>query len=619
MLNAIRRLASTWVGKIIGALLVIAMATFGLPTILQTLNTNSILKVGGEDITITDFQRRVVETYGRNLTGQEMQQEGGKVLSTLMIESAVGQYTNSLGLGASDAQLAFMLREDQRFNGLVGKFDRDVFASYLRQMGYTENQYYDQLRRTARANQLETALTAGVPVPTTTSEIVRHYQTDTRTIEYFILNGANAPAVPAPTEAELAAYLTDHQATYRTKETRATDILLLTLDSLAEQYPPTEEEISAEYESTKDQLVRIETRDVKQITLPDDEKVAFFEQQQAAGVDFDTAAAASGLQVNDFGTVTKAGLIDTILADAAFSIGKAGDFVIIPGIGGKRVVGVTSIVPGGQISFEDAKADIAKRLALATAREHYIETQDQIEELRAGLRPLKEIAERLKLKVTSLILTNDGDGLKDVQGLPEADYPRVIVPVFAAEPGKLTPSVALGTEGNVWFEVGTIEPARDQTLDEVRDAVVAAWTAQKTTEAIEADAASAVADLEQRTSIQIVAYQHNAEAKTSEPFTRFGKSEGDIDITLAGKIFGVGPTAAGWALNGKGDHVVYHIIDAAPSNDPIAADTLAALKNGTAAAIFQAVRQGILSETGTGAINQTALATAFGLDTTAQQ
>ena len=193
------------------------------------------------------------------------------------------------------------------------------------------------------------------------------------------------------------------------------------------------------------------------------------------------------------------------------------------------------------------------------------------------------------------------------------------MPVFAAEPGKLTPSVALGTEGNVWFEVGAIEPARDQTLDEVRDAVVAAWTAQKTTEAIEADAASAVADLEQKTSIQIVAYQHNAEAQTSEPFTRFGKSEGDIDITLAGKIFGVGPTAAGWAQNGKGDHVVYHTIEASPSTEPVPPATMAALADGTAAAIFEAVRQGILTEYGTGAINETALATAFGLDTTAQQ
>ena len=324
MLNAIRRLASTWVGKVIGALLVIAMATFGLPTILQTLNTNSILKVGGEDITITDFQRRVIETYGRNLTGQEMQQEGGKVLTALMTDSAVGQYTGSLGLGASDAQLSQILRADTRFNGLLDKFDRDVFTSYLRQMGYTENQFYDQLRRSARADQLQTALTGGVPVPTTTSEIVRHYQTDTRTIEYFIINAENAPPVPVPNDAELTAYLTDHQATYRTKETRATDILLLTLDTLAEQYPATDEEVLAEYERTKDQLVRIETRDVKQVTLPDDEKVAFFEQQQAAGVDFDTAAAASGLQVNDFGTVTKSGLIDTILADAAFAISKAG-------------------------------------------------------------------------------------------------------------------------------------------------------------------------------------------------------------------------------------------------------------------------------------------------------
>ena len=98
--------------------------------------------------------------------------------------------------------------------------------------------------------------------------------------------------------------------------------------------------------------------------------------------------------------MAKTDVIDPILADAAFGLAKEGDFAIIPGIGGKRAIGVTKIEAGGTTSLDDAKADHrASAWRSAKAKAAYADVQDQIEELRAAFKPLKDIADRYKLPV----------------------------------------------------------------------------------------------------------------------------------------------------------------------------------------------------------------------------
>ena len=63
MLHFMRRFANSWGGKILGAALIVALAAFGVPSILATLDANSLTKVGDQDITTSDFMR----LYQQNL------------------------------------------------------------------------------------------------------------------------------------------------------------------------------------------------------------------------------------------------------------------------------------------------------------------------------------------------------------------------------------------------------------------------------------------------------------------------------------------------------------------------------------------------------------------------
>ncbi len=620
MLNLMRRFATTLVGKILGGLLLIGMAGFGISNVILDLGSTTLARVGNEDITTTQFSRayqqqlnQFAQQTGQMPTSQQALQMGipTSVIARLASDSAINQLAVSYGIGVSDAQLAKMVREDPSFANTLGNFDRATFQQVLAQSGYTEAEYFDLQTRAARRQQIAMGLFAGSPVPKTAAELLNRYRNDTRTVEYFTLNSTSLPDIAAPTEDDLKAYLKDHQTEFRTKETRTADVLVLTPEAMAAlpDYQPTEDEIKAEYDKTKDSLTKVEKRQIQQVALTDPSKESFF----TPGSNFLDDVKAAGLTATDFGLQAKSEVIDPAVADAAFGLAKEGDFAIIPGIGGKRVIGVTKIEAGGTTSYEDAKPIVARNLAIAKAKAAYADIQDQIESLRAGLKPLKEIADRYKLPVSTVTITAGGPELSSVTSLPEADRAKVATAIFAATQGKLAPTVAVNSNENIYFDLSKVEAARDQTLDEVKDKVTAAWTAAKTDAALKAEVDAIVKELDGGKSFQDVAAERTQFATISQPITRDGDKTNVLTQQVATAIFSKGPDSHGWAIDGDGEYVVYHVTDVTPAQGEGDKNIKDFLENSERDALYAEFVGGIRDEAGI-KINQQALSQLLNLD-----
>lgn len=607
MLNFMRRFANSLFGKILGAALIVALAGFGLPTILQQLDANSMTRVGDEDITTTDFQRlyqqnlnTFAQQTGQLPTNEQALQFGipTSVLNQLTTRAAINQFALKNGIGVSDTKLAELVRQDSSFFGVLGTFDRSVYDQVLAQQGMTSEQYFETQRKAARRQQVAIGLFAGSKVSQTALDLLNRYRNDLRTVEYFTLNSTSLASIPEPTEEDLAAYLTTNQAQFRTVETRTADVVLLTNDALAALpgYQPTDPEIEAEYERTKQSLLKVERRDIKQVAMPSDGTAKWFEIQRDAGVKFEDALKTSGLTAIDIGNLTKAEVSDSALADAAFGLAAPGDFTVIAGVGGRRLVAVTAIEPGGQVTLEEARADIIKKLALDKARAAYTDIQDQVEELRAAFQPLKTIAERYGLPVTTVTLTAPGTELSAVAGLAEENRAKAAEAIFAGEVGKLSATVSYGATNNVFFDLTAVEPARDQTLDEVRDGVSAAWTNQKTDEALRAEVDAIIAELDGGKSFADLAAERNQFATVSAPITRAGDGTTVLNQQVATNIFSSGPDTHGWAVNGDGDYLVYHVTDVTPPTTPPADDVVTFLTDGTRNALYADFITGVTDE-----------------------
>ena len=624
MLKFMRRFASTWIGKLLGGLLLIGMAAFGISNVIVDLGSNTLARVGNEDITTTQFQRayqqqlnQFAQQTGQMPTNQQAMQFGipGSVINQLASDSAINQFAQSYGIGVSDAQLAVMVRNDPSFAGNLGSFDKGQFESVLQQNGYTQAEYFELQTRAARRAQIAMGLFEGTVVPKTAEDLLNRYRNDTRTVEYFTLNATSVSNVPDPTDADLKAYLAAHQADFRTKETRTIDVMALTPDLLATlpDYQPTEDEIKAEYDRTKDTLTKTEKRDIQQVVLSDPNKEQFFKP----GTNFLDDAKAAGLTPTDFGLLAKTDVTDPSLADAAFSIPSEGGFAIIAGVGAKRVVGVTKIEGGGTISYDEAKPQLIKNLAMAKAKAAYADVQDQVESLRAGLKPIKDIAARFKLPVATVALTSDGSQLSSYPGIAEADRPKVTTAVFAAKEGKLAPTVAIAANDNVYFDLTKVDPARDQTLDEVKDKVSAAWTAAKTDDALKAEVAAIIKELDSGKSFQDVATERNQFATVSPPITRDGDKASVLSQQVATQIFASGPNSYGSTVDADGEYLVYHVTDVTPAQGEGDKNIADFLTNSQRNGFYTAFINGLRDEQGIH-INQQALSQTLNLDQQAQ-
>ncbi|MHA6728563.1 peptidylprolyl isomerase [Devosia sp. A369] len=568
MLDSLRDFAKSWPGKVMGAFLLAGLAGFGINNVITDLGSSTVARVGDAEINSRQFLRAYqnevnawAQRYGTFPTAEEAMNLGipSAVLQNLAQGAALDQMASSFGLGVSEHKLSEMLREDPSFQNALGTFNPTSFSQVLQQSGITEAEYFQTQSDAARREQLILSLFADTTLPTTASSLINRYIADQRTIDYFVLAETNIDTPAAPTEAELTAYLAEHQAEFRTVETRRVQMLRLSTAELAATKTIDDEAIAAEYERTKANLTKPERRTIQQVVL-NAEQVTAFEAGLAAGTPFEALIAEAGLTPTDLGTMAQADITDANLANAAFGLAEGG-FAVIDGVAGKRAVHVSAIDAGGVPSLADAHDQIAEALAMTAARNDIAEVQDQIEELRAAFRPLTEIAQRFGLDLYEADVTASGTELSVLPNLAAEDAPRVTQAIFKAAEGALTPSISLAGNGNLWFDLNTIEPARDQTLDEVRDTLVDTVTTERINNAILAAQADAVKRLDNGEALADVAASYNVFPQFSLPFTRFGSEDGTVDPAVASAAFAGDANHHGATVSQSGEFIVFQVTD----------------------------------------------------------
>jgi peptidyl-prolyl cis-trans isomerase D len=194
-------------------------------------------------------------------------------------------------------------------------------------------------------------------------------------------------------------------------------------------------------------------------------------------------------------------------------------------------------------------------------------------------------------------LTAAGDELSAVTSLTEENRPRVAQAVFEAEQGELAPTIAISANNNVWFDLTSIEPARDQTLDEVRDAVTAALTNERTEAALTAVVEEVLSRLEAGEAFADVAGSLNLFPVLSQPLTRSGDGTTVLNQTVANAAFNGGEGHFGSAVNGDGDQVVFQVVEITPGGEATP-QVLQALSDGTRQSLYSGFVGGIRQDAG---------------------
>lgn len=533
MLDSLRNAAQTRVVKGLLALLILSFMVWGGQTLMVPSTPNAVVTVGDIKVSASDFrlayERQVAllsRQLGTPLSRQQAQAFGveNQVYAQLVAGAALDQLATDMNLGLSEDRLARLIGEDPAFHGVNGQFDRLTFSSVLRNAGLTEQDYINNRSQVAVRSQIVDALTDGYTAPKVLVDAIGKYRHETRTIDYLLLSNANIDAVKTPGDEVLAPWFESRKANYRAPEYRKISYIKLEPEDLAAPDAVTEEELRADYEKRKESYRTPATRTVEQLTFPSREAADAAAAKLAAGTSFDDLVKAEGKTSADvlLGDFTKDRMPDAKIADAAFAVAQDGGTTpVVEGAFGPVILRVTNIRPDAVRSFDEVKEELRKEIALDAAREQLVGLHDKIEDERAGGVTVKEIAEQLKLKLVTVDAVDasgkdqNGDEVKD---LPE---PRALLQeVFKADVGTDTLAVNIGRDGSAWFDVEEIIPARDRTLDEVRDEVAADWTAEQQRAALAAKAKELKERIEKGAKLADIASELGLVVETKTGLTR---------------------------------------------------------------------------------------------------
>jgi peptidyl-prolyl cis-trans isomerase D len=559
MLSGIRGAAETWLGKVVltilFAFLIVSFAIWGIGDLFRQAGGNSALaSVGRTDITAEAFRRvyqqRILEIQqrSRGFTSDQARAIGldRQVLNQMISETALDENARRLGLAISTEDVARSLASNTAFKAADGRFSRPAFDAYLRDVGLTEGAFLQQQRQATLRQQIGEAVSGGFSSPVAVLEMLHRYRAEERSVQYIVIPGAIASALPAPTDEALKALHEQRKAAFRAPEYRAFNALVLSPSEFASEIQVSDAELRQAYDRgvAASRFGTPEKRQIQQIVFPNSVEATAAAERLKGGLTWEALLEERKLKASDadIGLKARAELPDRALAEAAFALAKDAISAPVQGPFGTVILRVVAIDAGTSAPFETVKEALRAEVAAGKLtgdgelRRKIDGIHDHIEELRSSGKSLQQVADELKRPLTA-ISAADAQGRdkagEAIKGIP--DTADVLKAVFLSERGVDNEAIRTREGGYVWFEIQSIERGRERTFDEVRAQVDEAWRNDEAARLTNQSANEYLKRVEAGEKLEAIATELGVSVETAQGVTRNGNDA-------------VGPSAAATAF-----------------------------------------------------------------------
>jgi peptidyl-prolyl cis-trans isomerase D len=575
MLRGLRKASSNWLGKAIMfgvvGFLAISFAIWGIGDIFRGRGLSTVAYIGRTEITIEQFRnlynerlQQYARQFGRPITPEQARAIGldRLVIGQLISEVMLDERARALGLALSDAEVAKEITNDPSFRGPSGQFDRQRFEQTIRSAGYTEGRFVAEQRRRLLRRELAGTIASGLTAPKALVEAMNRYQNEQRSIEYVLLDRAQAGDIPAPSPEELAKYFEERKILFRAPEYRKLVVVSLIPSEQARWIEISDADLKRAYEERLARYTTPERRHILQIDFPNAEAASAAAERIAKGASFTEIAKelGKGEKDIDLGTVTKAALIDRAVADAAFALKEGEVSAPVQGRFGTVLVQAVKIEPEQVRSLEQAAPELKQEIATARAKTEIFDVYNKIEDARAEGKTLAEAAANLKLEARTIEAV-DRSG-RDPTGTPVKlpDEQRLLAGAFSTDVG-IERDPLQTQDGYVWYDVVAITPSRERPLDEVKDQVEARWREQEIAARLTTKATGILDKLKAGTTLADVAAQDRLKVETLSGLRR-GQPSGPLPAAAVDTVFRTAKDAAGTAeASEPAEQVVFRVTD----------------------------------------------------------
>lgn len=561
MIQWMHSLSKSWMATLMMGALSLSFVLWGIGDIFQGSISNSVAVVGGTKIDQGEFSR-AYRNMVRNQSAQmgteitpEMAQKmglGQVALQQMVSRTALDNAADRLGLTTPDSAVAQDVRTMDAFRGPTGQFDRVSFQQAIQNAGYTEQQFLDEVREDMTRSQLTNAVEANFILPSAYSEGLFLYINERRAADYVVLGPDAAGTIEKPDDAVLEAYVKANAARYSSPEYRDVQFAEITPADISGQVPVTDAQIKQQYEATKDTYVVPEKRNIEQIEFKTEAEAKAARQKIDGGMDFAQLGASRGLKPADIelGTLTEADLPDPARAKAIFALPL--DQVSPPlktAFGSWVLARVTKIEAGTSRTLEQATPDIRKTLQNNLIQAKMVDMINAYSDARNSGDDLAQAAKKAGMHVEHLAAV-DSRGMtpEGTRSSAPAD-PEFFSTLFGAEVGDDVDPFNTKLGNYYVIHVNGVTPPKLKTLDQVRDAATAAWTAEQRNKILTAKAKTLTAQAAKDKSLDGIAKTLGASVQHSPSLSR-QTNDAVFSSGLVESLFDAPPGGVVWGQDG---------------------------------------------------------------------
>ena len=490
MLAGIRTFSKSIFAKIIFGVIALSFVIWGLNASMLNLGTSrEVAEIGSQRITPVEldraFQRSVQNMrnmFGPNFNQQQAIQMGllNNTVQSLVSQKILREDAKNIGIGISDDKVREQIFSSDSFKDpATGQFSRDRFMQALYQAGYTENEFINGVRGDMMSQQVVDSLTSPATVPDIMARQIVAYRNEQRSGSFFALSKDEFANIPVANDATLRAYHEDNAAQFTAPESRDVTLATLSAADLVQTITVTEEEIAQSYAQREPEFQTPEKRTVEQILFaPNEEQTAREAYNRLTeGADFMAVAEDAGMTeaMVKLGEFTANDILPD-LSEATFALEEGGISEPVETALGWHIIRVPSVTPGSTQSLDEVRDIIVDGLKQYKAEDAIYDLAAAFdEELGAGT-PIEDAARDVGARTYKLDGVVRGEGLagQNVDGAEEIN-----AKIFELENGEesFLEETASGTRYVVRVE--NVTPSALRPFDEVRDEVVAAWTAEE--------------------------------------------------------------------------------------------------------------------------------------------
>lgn len=467
---------------ILMAMLILGLGGFGARNFGGSVR--AIGSVGDRDIDLRDYARAlrrevqaVAAQIGQPVSFEQAQTLGidRSVQAQVIATTALDNEAEKIGISVGDEEVRKRLTTMSAFSGLDGEFDRDTYALTLRQEGFGEAEFEGKLRDEAARTLVQGAALGATAAPEALVGQLASWVTETRdfTVAELIASDLAEP-VPAPDEAAVQAYYEAHPDDFTRPEIRNITYIWLAPDMLADQVMLDEAALQQSYQDRIDEFVTPERRLVERLVYPNEAEAEAARARLDAGTaTFEDLAKERGLTLADIdlGEMSQEAL--GAAGAAVFALDAPGVAGPIASDLGPALYAMNGILEAQEITFDEARDDLAEQATLDQARRLIVEDSDGIEDLLASGATLEEVAGEKRMELGTLAFSAETEA-----GI--AAYAAFRDAANAAKPGDFPVLTAFDDGGVFAVRLDGIDPPALRPLDEVRDAVIAGWTRDET-------------------------------------------------------------------------------------------------------------------------------------------